>query len=113
MPKYTVTQDCRNVRKWEIEADNPAHAMALLEDGSDLAEIVEDYCTDVTDESLTLDGVSCDDEADFRHDVTSFPVEGRPGKWGALDNEGGEIPGEFDNQADAINAAVKASRWED
>jgi hypothetical protein len=112
MPVYDIIQITRARLRYSVEADNPAHAMALLENGD--ANLADDETLDVSEEFIIdrLTSQRCDDEADRRHEVTAYPIEGKPHKWGALDSEGGQVPGEFDSEPAAISAAVQASKWD-
>lgn len=113
MPVYDIYQITRNRLRYSVEADSPAHAMAMLENGDCILK--DDETLDVHSESICdrATGEALDAMADRRHEVTAYPTGSTPPKWRALDSEGGEVPGEFDSQPDAINAAVKASKWED
>lgn len=106
MPTYDIYQTTRNVARYSVEADSPAHALVLFEAGK--ATLKDDETTDVYGEAVHDRSADRDVTAEANEVRDGFDVmpevDGRG--WTVTTADGDRLPGAFDTEEAAWLAAL-------
>lgn len=107
MPIYDIYQTTRNVARYSVEAESPAHALVLFEAGR--ATLKDDETTDVYGEAVhdraaDRDVTSEANEVRDGFDVTPSPMDLEG--WTVTTADGERLPGAFETEEAAWLAAL-------